>query len=307
MKWLLPCSYNPNLTLLNNHIQNISKGLDFYSSKYDNFIALGDFNAETSDPIISEFCATHNLKNLVKEPTSFKSLKNPTCIDLILTNRPKCFQNSNVFETGLSDFHKLTFTVLKAYFQKQKPKVIKYRNYKKVDNNLFRNNLLNKLLSKNVQTKHLGSFKATAHYIFDTYVPLKEKHVRCNQATFVNKNLKKAIMTSSRLLNKFRQDRTISLHAAYKKQRNICVKLYYQNLKKIFSNNLDVKRVTDNKQFWKTVKPCLGDKILKDERITLTENEKVVSDERELVKIFKVGLSPSFSRHFSFCLDFLFM
>ena len=28
----------------------------------------------------------------------------------------------NVFETGLSDFHKLTFTVLKAYFQKQKPK-----------------------------------------------------------------------------------------------------------------------------------------------------------------------------------------
>ena len=115
-KWFLSCSYNPNLTLLNNHIQNISKGLDFYSSKYDNFIALGDFNAETSDPIISEFCATHNLKNLIKEPTSFKSLKNPTCIDLILTNRPKCFQNSNVFGTGLSDLHKLTFTALKAYF-----------------------------------------------------------------------------------------------------------------------------------------------------------------------------------------------
>ena len=37
-KWLLSCSYNPNLTLLNNHIQNISRGLDFYSPKYDNFI-----------------------------------------------------------------------------------------------------------------------------------------------------------------------------------------------------------------------------------------------------------------------------
>ena len=44
--------------------------------------------------------------------------------------------------------------------------------------------------------------------------------------------------------------------------------------------------VTDNKQFWKTVKPCLTDKTLKFKRITLTENEKVVSDERELVKIF---------------------
>ena len=34
------------------------------------------------------------------------------------------------------------------------------------------------------------------------------------------------------------------------------------------------------------MKPCLTDKELKGERITLIENEKVVSDERELVKIF---------------------
>ena len=32
------------------------------------------------------------------------------------------------------------------------------------------------------------------------------------------------------------------------------------------------------------MKPCLTDKTLKGERITLTENEKVVSDESELVK-----------------------
>ena len=34
------------------------------------------------------------------------------------------------------------------------------------------------------------------------------------------------------------------------------------------------------------MKPCLTDKTLKDERITIIENEKVVSDEKELVKIF---------------------
>ena len=89
-KRLLSCSYNPNLTLLNNHIQNISRGLDFYSSKYDNFIVFGDFNAETSNTTISKFCATYNLKNLIKEPTCFKSLENPTCIDLILT-KLNCF------------------------------------------------------------------------------------------------------------------------------------------------------------------------------------------------------------------------
>ena len=160
-------------------------------------------------------------------------MKNPTFIDLILTNRPKYFQNSNVFETGLSNCHKLTFTVLKACFQKHKPKVIKYRNYKKIANNLFRNDLLNKLLSKNVQTKHVDLFKDTAQYILDRHAPLKENHVRCNQAAFVNKNLRNAIMTRSRLLNKFWQDRTISSHVAYKKQR-IYVLNYCEKLKKRF-------------------------------------------------------------------------
>ena len=75
-------------------------------------------------------------------------------------------------------------------------------------------------------------------------------------------------MTRSRLLNKFRQERTILSHVAYKKQRNICVKLL-RKTKKDFVNNLDVKRVTDNKQFWKTVKRCLTDKTLKGEKITL--------------------------------------
>ena len=65
--WFLSCSYNPNLTLLNNRNQNISRGLDFYSSKYNNFISLGDFNAETLNTTISEFCATYNLKNLIKD------------------------------------------------------------------------------------------------------------------------------------------------------------------------------------------------------------------------------------------------
>ena len=63
-------------------------------------------------------------------------------------------------------------------------------------NSLVRNDLLNKLLSKSVQTKHYNSFKTTAQNIFDRYALLKEKYVRRNQAAFVNKNLRKAIMTS---------------------------------------------------------------------------------------------------------------
>ena len=63
---------------------------------------------------------------------------------------------------------------------------------------MFSNDTLNELLSTNVQTKHLDSFTATTQYILDRHAPFKEKHVRCNQAAFVNKNLRKAIITRSR-------------------------------------------------------------------------------------------------------------
>ena len=60
----------------------------------------------------------YNLRNLIKEPTCFKNVKNPSTIDLILTNRARRFQNSMAKETGLSDHHKLTITVMKRFFSK---------------------------------------------------------------------------------------------------------------------------------------------------------------------------------------------
>ena len=51
-----------------------------------------------------------------------------------------------VVETGLSDFHKLTITVMKCSFQTQSPKVIYYRNYKYFVNDAFKANLCNKFI-----------------------------------------------------------------------------------------------------------------------------------------------------------------
>ena len=44
---------------------------------------------------------------MVKKPTCFKNPAKPTCIDLIITNKPGMFQNAKTYETVLSDFHKL--------------------------------------------------------------------------------------------------------------------------------------------------------------------------------------------------------
>ena len=48
---------------------------------------------------------------------------NPKCVDFVLAYRPCCLESSCVIETTLSNFYKMTVTVLKSYFQKAQPKI----------------------------------------------------------------------------------------------------------------------------------------------------------------------------------------
>ena len=60
---------------------------------------------------MNAFCERYSLSNLIKEPTCYKNPANPGCIDLILTDSPRSFQNSNVIETRLPDLHRMIVTV----------------------------------------------------------------------------------------------------------------------------------------------------------------------------------------------------
>ena len=99
---------------------NLSKIIDRNSSRYDKYLCIGDFNSETSETALRNFCDLYKLKNLVGEPTCFKNPDNSSCIDLLLTNCSRSFQDTLVIETALSDFHKMNLAVLKMYFTKQK-------------------------------------------------------------------------------------------------------------------------------------------------------------------------------------------
>ena len=97
-----------------------------------------------------------DLKSLITEPTCYKNPENPTYIDLILTNHPLSFQNSCVLETGLSDFHKMTVTIMKASFQRLQPRIINYRDYRRFQNDVFREELLSELLNVNIGENEEG-------------------------------------------------------------------------------------------------------------------------------------------------------
>ena len=107
----------------------MNQSLALYSSNYESFIII-DFSVEANDSAISVFSDTYDLKNLIKEPTRYKNPNKPSCIDLILRKKLQSFQHSSVMETGLSDFHKMTVTVMKTFFEKLQPKLVNYKEYK---------------------------------------------------------------------------------------------------------------------------------------------------------------------------------
>ena len=121
----------------------------------------------------------------------------------MLTNRKNSFKNSTTIETGLSDHHKMTVTVLKTYFKKKKPIQIDYCSYKYFTESEFRIDLQENLLKHNKETMDYDDFKSIFIHVLDRRAPKKKKVVGGNNTPFMNKILSKAFMHRSKLKNRY--------------------------------------------------------------------------------------------------------
>ena len=310
-KWLLVGSYNPKKSLISNHLSALSKNLDHYLSSFDNVIIFGDLNSEIREESMSDFCSIYALKSLIKVPTCFKSNENPSCIDLILTNKPHSFQNSTVLETGLSDFHMLICTVMKTSFRKKPPKVIRYRNYKHYSHFNFQNELNFCLAGIDLNEITNDSYVSLLMELLNKHAPLKMKYVRANDQPFMTKELRKEHMKRTRMKNKYLKNRNEENFRIYKKQRNRCVFLLKET-KKTYFENLHPSKISDNKKFWKTVNPFFTEKATSTDDITLIENREIISDDRKVAEVFNnffsnavKNLNIDYYEHFSFDKYFL--
>ena len=283
-KWLLFSIYRPPAQSEKYFFDEIGKGLEFYSSKYESFCLIGDFNCEPKDGIISDFMDNYDLSNLVKSPTCFKS-DSPRCIDLILTNRKRSFQNTVTVHTGLSDFHAMIVTVLKGGYRKKGPKIITYRNYTKFCAENFRRDLCDQISSELQDNEDYGSFETVVTDTLNRHAPIKTKYLRANDGPFMTKALRKAMMHRKRLRNRYIKSRTEENLKAFKKQRNFCLKLL-RRTKSDYYRNLDLGDVTDNRKFWNTVKPVFSNEERTTSSITLIEDGNMITEDLKIAEIF---------------------
>ena len=139
--------------------------------------------------------------------------------------------------------------------------------------------------------------------LLNNHTPMKKKHLGANQGEFMTKRLNKAIMTRSRLRNKYLEQKIADTKIAYDKQRNFCLN-FLRRTKKNYFANINISSITDNKKFWKTVKPLFSDKISHKETINLLENDTTLSDDQLFAdtcnnyfnNIVKVYVKPVFKK-----------
>ena len=279
-KWIIFAAYLPPWQDKDYFFESVTKALDVYRAKYDNIILVGDFNTSESEQVLSEFLYEQDMSSLVSFPTCFKSVLNPSTIDLFLTNRPKCFQNTIGISSGISDFHKLVATSFKMACPKNKPIEKVYRDMKQFDRDAFRDDLWSKIGKLD---EDYESFEDTFLSTLNKYAPIKKKILRANHKPYVTKAMRKAIMKRSELVTKYRKNPTDENLKAWKKQKNYCSNLYKRE-RKDYYDSLDMKNLTDNRKFWATVKPLFSNSTSTTSNISLVENEKLVTSEHEVAE-----------------------
>ena len=100
----------------------------------------------------------------------------------------------------------------------------------------------------------------------------------------MNKTLSKEIMKRSNLRNKYLKSRSEEDRQRFRKQRNLCVSLL-RKTKRSYYSNFNEKNVIDNRKFQKTVKPILSNKFVNNEKITLVDNGKIITNDKEIAKV----------------------
>ena len=181
----------------------------------------------------------------MKKNTCFKGTG--SCINPILTNRKYSFKHTESYETGISDHHHMIYTMLKSCFQNKEPKVLNYRDFRNFSSEDFKQGLAAAL---NDCGDLYDVFEQRFVTNLNKHARKKKELIRGNNKPHMNKMLRQAIMTRSRLKNKANKTKNHLDIRNYKKQRNIVVNLN-KEAKLQYFNNYDS---TNTKPFWENGK-----------------------------------------------------
>ena len=173
---------------------------------------------------------------------------------------------------------------MKVKFTQASPKYVHYRIYKNFNEQDFKLELRGKL-EVDVVDANYETFHNVYLNVLNKHAPIKTKVIRGNQAPYITKAYRKAVMKRSEIKTKYFKKSTLENFNKFRKQKNFCSRLYKKERKK-FLDKLDIRLATDNKKFWATVKPFLNHKNTTSSKITLVERDEIISADKDIAQKF---------------------
>ena len=99
---------------------------------------------------------------------------------------------------------------MKMHFPKMKHRVIRCRKYKIFNNDSFVDTLRKEITKqkKILDEKGLDVFSEICTYVLDKHAPQRKRYLRSNHKPFINNEISKALVTRTRLRNRFLKNRS---------------------------------------------------------------------------------------------------
>ena len=280
---------NIHTNILNNAIE-IMLNKCLLETKF--IVIIGDLNVNfVKNPNqLTDLCDTFDLKQTVKNPTCFKSIENPSLLDVILTNCPKSLTTTINLPLGISDFHNYISAATKINGPSNEPKVIYYRSFKKFNNDIYLKDLQEapfhvSQIFDDVDDQ-MWYHNSLLSSIIDRNAPRKQKTISFKQLPYMNDNLRKSINVKAALKRKYLKVNSQQNWSKYKQQRNLVNRLKRTSLQKYFHEKCNTSN-EKGKHFWEIVKPFMTNNVkLNSQNITLYENGSLINNPTDVCNVF---------------------
>ena len=215
----------------------ISSPLEKAWFKSSNIFLLGDFNCnlliegnQESDTNISNaninklrsIFEMFNMQNVIQEATRL-TITSSTLIDLIVTARKDLVSSSGVFPLGISDHH-LIYATIRIKNKRPPPKIIKTRDYKRMDINSFRHDLETAPFQIasifDDPDDHLWAWQCLFNDICNEHAPWKEVKVRSSSDPWISCDIRYKMNRRYKLFKAAASTKCPQQWTEYKRVRN---------------------------------------------------------------------------------------
>ena len=238
-KWILVYIYKPPRVNDVTFSGFMSKLCEYFLIGDNTCVFFGDMNCNLLGPnVLSDTCDIFGLTNLVTGATCFKS-ETPSLVDVLITNKPKCFSGRVNIDFGCSDFHNLIAVASRMYAPEMPTRKITYRSMKRFSDESF----LEHIESVPFHVSETFDDIDDIHWaqnnllmsVINHHAPLKTKYVKGKNLPYMNSELRKAINQRNMWRNRhFKNRQCTATRKKYTTLRNRVVKLQRKSVQHYF-------------------------------------------------------------------------